>query len=330
MGFGNNRGGYKQQKPKPQLPELEPQHDLDPVIKAVIQQADRLQPFNQGGDMLPTEMIRFDTLDGKGVTMEAYKAMMITNLTFAVPHDNSCYPRVAKLKTVFDRAVLYAAYASRIFWNQSKDFWHIPGFSRYVINKDGLIKNAFNGIDIKPNQWGSYALFCDGFYSAPKPRQVTLPTLMLMSQKALPQDFKDFGYMTYNYTIGYKSDIKAIDFVKRPAVQVKAQDGSIEEAENAHEFAKIFMNHKQHREFLTALNEDKLYYGSDVVAGFTVKLKDQSLLRQIPQVAPVQQAPAQPVTQQAPVQQSMQEQQPATQQQTPAYMDQTIDADIDF
>lgn len=286
MSFGDKPKKQYKQRPKFERQPVGGEHQIDPVFEAIISQSDKLLPFNVSGNSLSHDIVSFDLPGGDRLSIEAYKAMMVTNMTFCVPFDNPAYPEIMKLNTQADRAFHFAAYRARIFWKHSGDFWHIPGFTRYVINKHGHIKNAYNGMDIKPNNWGQYALFNDMvgvFENKPPFPNIDINRLKMLSFKLLPSDFVDYGFGTYNYELGYSVESKTIDWVKRPQVVIRDGMGNVEEAANLTEFGIVYLNSKSMKE-LREIKEASLYSGNQSAGQFTVKLKNDALVSQVPVV----------------------------------------------
>lgn len=283
MSYGQ-RNNQRQQRPAPTRSKQTIEHEIDPLFEVIMNQSDKLMPFNVSGNALPTEMVRFDTPDGQGLTIEAFKAMMVTSMTFCVDFANPNYPEVRKLDTQVDRGTLHAVYKSRIFWKHSKDFWHIPGFTRYVIDARGNVKNAYNGVDIRPDQWGNYKIFSDQlWFINDKPFGADLKTLMLISQKALPSDFKDYGFRNWSHKVAYSHETKSIDLVKRPAVTIRDGNGNVLDGENLTEFGILNLKTKDIKD-LREIKEENLYTGSCTGGQFTAKLKDPSLVVPVPEV----------------------------------------------
>lgn len=284
MSFGQKppRQNYNQNKPKLVREVLKGEHECDPNIEAIMGQGDKLQPFNSAGNVLPTEMVRFDTPSG-GMAIEAYKAMMIVSNGFCVNLDNPHYPEIKKLKTLENRSVVYADYKAKIKWKHSEDFWHIPCFTRYVINEKGNIKNAYNGMDIKPNDWGQYMLVADQYQAFNKPLPTDMALLMTLSQKPIPQGFKDYGYRTYSHRLAFNPADQKVDLVPRPEIYVRDGNGQIEEGLNVTEFAAIYLKNKDVGEF-RKVSDEALRLGSVQVGQYTIKAKDGQYASPAPEV----------------------------------------------
>lgn len=340
MSFGQPKRPPYQGNKRPQLQRnaVGGDHQIDPVFEAIISQSDKLMGFNVSGNALPMEMVSFTTPDGQGVVIEAYKALMVLNSTFCVPFDSPAYPEIIKLDTVAERGLYYAAYKSRIFWKHSDEYWHIPGYTRYVVNKHGHVKNAYNGLDIKPNEWGKYALFADmpGVLEQKPPfAGVELRQIQMLAFRPLPSDFVDYGFGNYSHTISYNNEQQVINWVARPEVVVRDGMGNVENGRNLTEFGIKFLNNKMIKEF-RQVKESELYFGSVNHGQFTVKLKDDSLVAEIEPVSvvgnstPANAQPSQMSNLDVPPQQTSQ--QPVTQTTDPSVMQNTMkfDADINF
>lgn len=268
----NNQRKQKSNYERPERPMLEQEHAIDPKLLMIINKSEELVSLMSEGSTLATEIIKFSGPSGE-VSVEACKAFLVTGLSFAVPFDNPHYPKVGKIDTEVKRNSYYPMYVSRIFWKHSDQFWHIPGFSRYVIDKFGNVKNAYNGLDIKPNDWGSLVLVPDMAGDYNKPRAVQPSLLKALAFKQLPTDFKDYGFGNYNYELEYSNETKTIDWVKRPTVIVQDMGGQVSEADNVTEFAIRFLKGKMRGEFIKSAKESRLRYGPVDGGSFTAKLK---------------------------------------------------------
>lgn len=286
MSFGQQK---KQWKPKPAM-ERKPVggiHAIDPVFEAIIAQRDKVTAFNTSGNVLPSEMISFTTPDGQGVTVEAFKAYLVTQLTFCVPFDSPGYPEVKRLDTKAERGVMYPVYRSRIKWKHSEEYWHVPGYSRYVTNEHGHVKNAYNGLDVMPNEYGRYAMFADmpGVFENKEPyANVTLDTINMLANRPLPSDFIDYGMGKYSHEVRYDKTKKIIDWCKRPEVIVRDGMGSIEAGQDVTQFGLVYLSNKDIKD-LRKVKESELYRGAVQSGQFTVKLKDDSLVANVTPVA---------------------------------------------
>lgn len=232
---GGNRGGF-QPKPRPVLP---PEHELDPLIEAVIANKRELRNFAQPGNVASTAYIQ---INGKNIPVPL-AAMMATH-QYAVPYDHSnAYP-IRKLNSQFpDNAyvVIYEGH-TKPRWAQDESFWYIPTFSRYVINKDGHVKNAYNGRTVSENAYANWTteLVPDG--PANMLRKVSSLNLSYLAMGVLPKDFTDYGFGTYSHKLWTDAEKNCITWVPLPKVQVKSSlSGAVIEQPNVQEFMKTFI-----------------------------------------------------------------------------------------
>ena len=284
MSYGGQQGGGRFQ-PKPR-PVLEPEHELRPVAEAVIREKAKLRDHASIGDTVSTENI---IVEGTSVPVP-YAALVISH-QLGIPHDHPNLPPMVKHKTTYqanEYALLYAS-AGDIKWEKDETFKYIPGYTRYVINKDGHIKNAYNGQTVTPNIYSGFTkLVPDG--RANRVTGVDGLTIKALCQLPLPSDFIDFGFRSYSHRLDVNPEKQAIEWMPLPMVSARSNvDGAIHKFKNVHQM--IRNNLKDFNQMVEANKAARNLTDSNVIiAGeYSVKCGD---INDISQFGPANAGPA--------------------------------------
>lgn len=230
---------FGQPAPRPVLDKI---HELDPVAESIIAVKQNLNNFKTIGPNAAQ-----GTVPAGGVNIDASKAIVMALKQIGIPHDHPNFPPIMKLPTAFqsnEYVVLWGA-AGKVKWTKDDSFWHIPGYSRYVINATGQIKNAFNGMVVNENGFaGSTELVCDGPLNSVS--WTNANQLKMLTLAKLPDDFKDYGFRNYNYEMAFKDD--AIRWVKKTEVIAKSTvDGLERTIANITEFIDCYVKDFQEK-----------------------------------------------------------------------------------
>lgn len=222
-GYGHNN--FRKAQPPHREPQSE-EHTLDPWIEDIIRGRPELSDFRSIGGGLNHGTHTFNT-DSKRTALEIPRACMISVCGFAVPLTNEAYPAIKKLDTRFKDNWHHAIYQGPIPWDKDREWRHIPCYSRYVINRHGVVRNAYNGMQVLAT-YGKYELVADGRSNYLK-KYIPAEELMMLSFSQLPDDFVDFRGGQYSHVVQFDKDSKVIGWVKRPTIKARDPQGTIHE-----------------------------------------------------------------------------------------------------
>lgn len=177
----------------PQPRTIQPaEHELNPVAEAVCNDKSQLNNFKMPGDVIPNMAVSYA---GQQLTIGLAGAM--ASMQLGIPHDHPNMPPIMKHNTRYKAGEYYIAWGKangRVKWLQDESFWYVPGFSRYVINDQGVLRNGHNGTTVSQNIYNGekLPLIADGKSQKPFPVRLSLFTAMAYSK--LPEDFVDFTF----------------------------------------------------------------------------------------------------------------------------------------
>lgn len=329
MSYHNDRFNKPKRAPKPRNVITDPGHALDPVVEAAIACRQELQDHKQFGDVLSTDSV---TVEAPGVraTMMVSKMALAAQMQFGVPHDHASYPMVRKFATCYKEIACAAVYSSMIPWQKDAKFVHIPCFTRYVMSQQGIVLNAVDGTQIKPDNWGNYRLVQDGFSNTL--RGVPLMLLKMLALAPLPEGFTDYGYGTYSHVLDFDQGV--VKWVPRLRVRVKKlSDGQTAEYASLSEYAICEVKDFKVRNEMTRVKDDEiLQQGSVMVDEFqimpvepveyyipVVGVAQQPVVATQPAMDPLSPIPQQPAPMQQPMQQTVPVQQSVQQPAVPEF-----------
>jgi len=224
----SNFGG---QAPKPR-PQFSPEHEINPLVEQIIANKQLLANYRVPGDNALDQM-----MDVGGTQVPVYYATLAVTHQLGIPYDHPNFPAVIKHRTMFpsyEHSVLWGSKTSYP-WVKDSSFWHIPGFSRYVINKDGDIKNANSGAAVADGVFSSYAkLVPDG--RGTNDIGVNGSDLLALSQIKIPEHFVDYGFRKYSHKLGPSENNDSLIWVPQSPVSAMGIDGTIRHCHNIHQF----------------------------------------------------------------------------------------------
>lgn len=251
------------------------QHELRAVAEAVFVNKQMLSQYAQHGDQLPQGMFQA----GANQVPVPYACAVIC-LQFGIPHDHPQCPEIAMFNTRHKANDAYIKWKAGevISWETDDTFHYIPGYTRYVVNQAGTIKNAANGETVTENFVGDWIkLVKDG--RAPRVSGIDKAMLTMLAWAKLPEDFIDYGFGVFSYELAMNEERTGLVFKKLPAVSARSNiDGTISKARNVHEFIRNSMTMKNFNALKEAQEAArKMKPGDMIVAGeFTVTTGDVS------------------------------------------------------
>lgn len=220
----------------PQPRTVQPaEHELNPVAEAVCNDKSQLNNFKMPGDVIPNMAVSYA---GQQLTIGLAGAM--ASMQLGIPHDHPNMPPIMKHNTRYKAGEYYIAWGKangRVKWLQDESFWYVPGFSRYVINDQGVLRNGHTGAVVSQNIYESekLPLIADGKSQKPFPVRLGLFTAMAYSK--LPEDFVDF---TFGSTSHYNNlTLPNGNTAWQPVVPVTALslvDQTLSHFKSSHEF----------------------------------------------------------------------------------------------
>lgn len=212
--YGRNGGGF-QPKPRPQLP---PEHDLNPIAEAAIQDKGDLKQFATKGPNPNTQSTVLNS-DPTRSNIDASKAAIMAFMQCGIPPTHPNFPAIGKFDTRYDANHYYLVYEGPVSWEHDKNWRHIPTFTRYVIDKWGRILNAHNGKHLNPEGGYIVELVPDG--PANRTTKVPVNDLLRMAFTPLPEGFKDYGFRTYSHEWKTDPESGKTGWIPRPKVKCK-------------------------------------------------------------------------------------------------------------
>lgn len=337
-------GGNFQPQPRPQL-SIE--HALSPRHEAMFISKGNLNDFKMMGEQPSHESVMFDS-DPWRKPIPVPQAVLMIFRQCGIPPNHPAFPPIKKVNTTYpDCREYYLNYSiGKIHWLQEEGFFHIPTYTRYVMNKDGIVRNAYNGVDVQPNEWGAYKMVPDG--PTNKLVQVNLDMLLALTFSQLPEDFVDYGFRNYSHKLITNTETGDIGWQPRQKVKAHSSMGIQEPNISALELMAKHIEPKQFedRKAIGMATRNDLT-GPVSVGPWTLipvdfdatavprsiqtqpipyQDPDDPTLQQAAPQQPMQQAPAQQAPMQQPVQQQPMQQAPMQQpapQGVPTAMPQT-------
>lgn len=270
MSSYNSKYSGNRQPPKPRDIISEPGHELDPLVEIVIKNKSALADYRSFGDIVSTDTINFSD-QGNHYSLPVFKFALMVENQCGIPHDHPNYPRVLKLDTRFKASKYFIEYVAPIKWLKDETYVHIPCHTRYVINRKGIVRNAFSGVEVPPNQWGTYNLVKD--QATNKQRNVNLSELKILAFAPLPKGFIDFGFGTYSHVLDYSEGV--IKWCERkPIIAKNLKDGNADQYPSAVYFANTVVSDFQARAKIARLTEYDLNKSMITAGEYSVKHVD--------------------------------------------------------
>lgn len=271
QGGFNGGGGFA---PKPR--EIQTgEHELRPEAEAVFVGRQMLTQFSQPGNQVPQGMFQA----GAQQVPVAY-AVAVISLQIGFPHDHPNAPEIAMFNTKHksnDAFIKWKA-GEVIPWEKDSAYRYIPGYTRYVANEKGEIKNAYNGTTVTKDFTSDWIkLVKDG--KGVKPTGVDKAMLTMLAWGKLPEDFIDYGFGVYSYKLSINETKDGLVFKKLPIVSARSNiDGSITKARNIHEFIRNNMTMKNFAALKEAQESAKIMGPDDVISAgeYSVRCGDHS------------------------------------------------------
>lgn len=286
MSWNNKQHGGQNKFPKKMRPGLPDEHAVPKSVELVIDERAELRNSQTIGKEIAKETISFKGM-GMSISVEAFKAAMMTQMSFGIPHDHPEYPNIIKHDTKFPSNSYFAQYLGRIKWTHDPSFWHIPCFTRYVIDKFGRVLNALNGMEITKDQWGNFDLAPDAIGTANKTTKVQADWLKMLAFRALPSDFIDYGFRNYSHELKFCPELKVLTWVKRSLLVIKDNmSGDIAKCYGVKEFDTCYVSDFNSKKELWKVNDDVLQTGMVNTGSFSIRLEKE--IEQPPMLKPVQ------------------------------------------
>lgn len=322
MSYGNNKyggggrrgGGGGGFQPKPRMQVNGQEHVLDPRIESILNSPEskrQLRDFGTRGSEPSRDTILFDA-DNTRKPIPVPQASMVVHMQCGIPLDHPDFPPMNKFDTMYDANAYYFVYQSPIPWKHDASFCHIPGFTRYCIDKHGRIINAYNGKPVTPLNAFMIELVPDG--PSNMLSKVPLEQIKALAYLALPDDFISFGFGAYSHSLRTDPVAKTCTFHPLPAVVVKNNEtGYVGKQPNVHHMAKCLNNDFSIMKDLGKLAREGFKPNEPMVSigPFSIKLAEAPA--EIPAIPVVQVAAST-----APSFDEPSAQEPAQQQQAPA------------
>lgn len=232
--------------PKPRVIQ-EPAHELNPVAEAVNTDKSQLNNFKTPGDTVPNMLVNYA---GQQLTVGVAGAM--ATMQIGVPHDHPKFPPIKKVNARFKSGEYFPAWGlvqGRIEWLQDPTFHYIPGFSRYVINQQGEIRNGHNGTVITTNLYNGQPLKLIADGKSQVPFNARLGVLTAMAYSTLPEDFTDFTFGALShYSNMTTPDGKTAWSPVQPVTVLSLVDQTLSHFKSSHEFLASCIAPKDYEE----------------------------------------------------------------------------------
>lgn len=226
---------YMNRQPKPR-PVLPAEHELDPIAESICQNKSILRDHKTVMGNANT-----NTIIAGGVQVNVAYAAAVASYQLGIPHNHPNLPPFKKFKTLHKDYVHYVCWGavSEVKWQKDESFKHIPCYSRYVINKQGVIRNAHNGMTLNDNGYSSPTdLVRDGVTN--KVYAVYPDVLKQLTLLRLPLTFVDYGFgRQFSHEIGPKKigEEVAFTWVPLPVISARSNiDGTIHKYSNIYDF----------------------------------------------------------------------------------------------
>lgn len=210
---GNRFGGNRfPQKPRGVVSK---EHELNMLAETVIENKVFRQDFKYHGREIPDVKVPI-----AGVNIPVPIACMMVSHQFGFQYDSPYLPACRKLDTGKPDFNYVPVYTTRNAWPTDESFYHIPGFTRYVCNDEGTIKNAANGmvvyerLFVEPTAPRSVELVQDGTKN--ELRFVQTQLLQMLTLKNMPRGFIDYGFGIYSHQLKFNPEVNAITWVELP------------------------------------------------------------------------------------------------------------------
>lgn len=266
----------RQPAPRPVLPI---EHQLDPIVEMAIDSYQSIKPFAAPGNTVPTETVHL-AKDGIRASVNAAKAALMLMMQIGIPHDHEMYPKISKFDTEYPANHYYLDWCSRVVWVHHPDFVHIPGYSRYVIDCDGHVKNAYNGKDIEPLNAFMHELVPDG--KANKLRKASNQTLIMLAWGSLPEDFIDYGFGVYSHLLDFNKLTGKIEWVPKEVIIAKNNNsGTVQEIRDINMFQKQFINDFQIMTSMRDVMWNGLGDGVHTFGNWSIKAKEPKIIKPV-------------------------------------------------
>jgi hypothetical protein len=151
-----------------------------------------------------------------------------------IPLNNPDLPNIAKLDSRVPAGFYYYHYTKPVFWMKDESYRHIPGFTRYVINKDGVVANAQSAQEVSSDNPYMIELAADG---ANNLRKFPKAKLMALAFTQLPVDFVDYGRGNHSHDYEFSSDQGGYTWIPKPELTTKNnQTGQVDKYRNIFDF----------------------------------------------------------------------------------------------
>lgn len=203
-------------QPKPRE-NLGPLHMLPPRFEQILAMGRSIKKDQRTVGTAPSQATTVAEGDPERQPLSIPHLGMIFRQT-GIPFTNPDIPNIGKLDSRFPAGFFYYQYTKPVHWTKDESFRHIPGYTRYVINKDGVIANAWSAKEVTGENAYMLELAADG---ANNLRRVPKSKLMALAFTQLPLDFVDYG--RGNHSHDYEFDIEAggYSWVPKPELTVK-------------------------------------------------------------------------------------------------------------
>lgn len=212
----NGGGNFRGPAPRPILDEI---HQLNPVAEACAQMENAaFKHMKQPGDNISNNTFMAQH-NGISATMIEPRAILAKRMQMGIPHDHECYPVVKRFPARYASDGYYPMWNIAVRWEHHEDFRYIPGYSRYVCDFQGNVKNAYNGKAITPLNGFTIELVPDGPKNAVRKAPISL--LISLTWSKLPEDFICYGFGNFSHELRVNKEAEAVQWVAKTPIVSK-------------------------------------------------------------------------------------------------------------
>lgn len=237
MSYNNQRSFGGSPAPRPVLPSA---HALNPVTEAMIENKRELKTYAVPGDKAVNS-----TINVRGVVLSVPHAALMVSHQYAITPDTAgAYP-IRKLDSQYADNSYAVVYSGQVKpkWPKDPSFFYVPCYSRYVINKDGCIKNAENGEVVYQNINDEWILELVPDCPVNRLKKVSTFNFKLVAYGKLPPDFTDYGFGYYSHTFDVDAETGEAKWILEPRISVSNNLTSLKsECANINEFMSGYIS----------------------------------------------------------------------------------------
>lgn len=264
--MSNWQGGGRR-GPAPRTVQSE-EHALHPAIEAcVLMENAAFKHLKYPGDNISTNVMQVHN-NGKMFSLLDARAALAKRTCTGIHPDHNNYPVVKRFNHRYPAIDHYVQWNLPVVWEHDTSYRYIPGYSRYVINFQGDVKNAYNGKAVRSPNGYTVEIVPEG----PKNdlKKVSLMSLRQLAWSKLPEDFISFGFGSFSHEISIDKETGAISWLPRIPVVTKQGD-NVEKWTSLSEFMQCCVEDFQDRSSLGESRWKGLRGQTMNVAGYMLK-----------------------------------------------------------